>query len=126
MGISSTTNRKVYQGDGTSAIFSFPYYFSKTSDLQVFVYDLIAGGIVTQVLNGVGGTGFTISGTPNSAGLYINGGSVVFNSSPVSTSQIVINREPSIIQNYTLGTNGQISSAALVNQLDYLTLITQF
>ncbi len=126
MGISSTTNRKAYQGDGTSATFAFPYYFAHQSDLQVYLYDLIAGVITPQVLNGGGGTGFTVSGVANSAGLYTQGGNVVFNSSPVATSQIIINREPSLVQNYTLGTNGLISSGALVNQLDYLTLLTQF
>lgn len=125
MGISSTLNRVTYAGDGTSASFSFPYYFSKQSDLNVYLYDTIAGAIVQQTLNGVGGTGFVVSGTANQQNLYTQGGTVIFNSSPVATSLVVIDRVPSLVQNYSLSQNGTISSAAIVNEFDYLTLLVQ-
>lgn len=125
MGISSTLNRVTYAGDGTSASFSFPYYFSRQSDLNVYLYDTIAGAIVQQTLNGVGGTGFVVSGTANQQNLYTQGGTVIFNSSPVATSLVVIDRVPSLAQNYSLSQNGTISSAAIVNEFDYLTLLVQ-
>lgn len=125
MGLSSTTNRVMYQGDGSSASFVFQYYFTQTSDLKVYLYDTLLGGVVSQVLNGPGGTGYVISGTPNSQGIYTAGATVIFNSSPVTTATIVIDRNPSQVQNFTLGTNGLISSTALVNQLDYLTTLVQ-
>lgn len=122
MGVSSTTNRIAYTGDGSSTSFSFPYYFFNKSDLLVLVYDTLLGGITTYVLN----SGFTVTGTANSQGLYPSGASVVFSSYvPLATDIVVIIRDPSLVQNFSLVQNGLISSAALVQQLDYLTLLVQ-
>lgn len=121
MGVSSTTNRLTYSGDGSTTSFSFPYYFFYQTDLLVYLYDTILGGTVLQTLNST----YTISGTPNAQGLYPSGASVVFGSAPANTSVIVIIRSPSAIQNYALLQNGAISSTAIVQQFDYLTLLIQ-
>lgn len=121
MGVSSTTNRLTYAGDGSSTIFGFGYYFFTQADLQVYLYDTVAGGATLQTLN----TNYSVSGSPNSNGVYPSGANVVFNSSPSSTQQVVIFRNPSEVQNYALQQNGLISSTALVQQLDYLTLLCQ-
>lgn len=121
MSVSSLTNKIRYNGDGTTTVFSFPYYFTAFTDLVVYVYDTVAGGTTLQTL----GSTYTVSGTANAQGLYPSGGSVTFGSAPASTAIIVIYRDPTRLQNYSLLQNGQISSTALVQQMDYLTLLIQ-
>lgn len=121
MGLSSTTNRVSYAGDGSSTIFSFPYYFFSTSDLQVYLYDTVASAVQPQALN----THYTISGSVNLQGVYPTGGNVVMNSSFPTGLQIIIARAPSPQQNYVLLQNAQINSLALVQQFDYVTALIQ-
>lgn len=121
MSLSSTTNRVSYVGDGSSASFSFPYYFFNQSDLKVYLYDTTTGSSHLQTLN----TNYTISGTANQYGLYSSGANVVMASALVSTVYVVITRDPSAVQNFVLQQNGLIPSASLTQQLDYLTLLTQ-
>jgi len=123
MGVSSVTNRVVVAGDGVSTSFSFPYYFFRQADLIVYKYDTIAGGITgPYVLN----TDYTISGTPNYQGLYASGGTVVFSSYvPLITDIIIVIRSPIQQQNFALLQGGTISSSALVEQFDYVTLLIQ-
>lgn len=121
MSISTTTNRVAYNGDGSSAVFSFPYPFFAPADIEVFLYNSSAGSVTAQVLN----TNYSIGGTPNAQGVYTSGGTVIFTCAAPSASIITINRNPSVVQNYALLQNGQINSIALVQQLDYLTLLAQ-
>lgn len=121
MGVSDTTNRQVYSGDGSSASFAFSHYFFNQTDLKVYLYDSIATTTTLQTLN----TNYSISGTPNAQGLYTNGATVIMNSSPNVTSKVVIYRDPPEVQNFSLQQNGTISSAAIVQQMDYLTLLVQ-
>ncbi len=121
MSLSSTTNRVSYVGDGSSATFSFPYYFFTQADLKVYLYDTISGSSILQVLN----TNYTISGAVNAQGLYSSGANVVMASSIVSSTDIVIVRAPTETQNFILQQNAIIPSAALTQQLDYLTLLIQ-
>ncbi len=121
MSLSSTTNRLVYVGDGSSATFSFPYYFFNQADLKVYLYDTISGSSLLQVLN----TNYTISGSVNAQGLYSSGGNVVMASAIISTTYIAITRDPSEVQNFVLQQNAVIPSASLTQQLDYLTLLIQ-
>lgn len=121
MGVSSTTNTEIYAGDGVTVSFSFPFYFFSTTDLFVYIYDNIAGTITEQTL----GTNYTVSGTANAQGLYPNGANVVFGSAPASTVSVVISRFPLEEQNFNILQNGTIPSIALIQQLDYLTLLVQ-
>lgn len=121
MGVTSTVNRAAYNGNGSTQTFSFPYYFFLQTDMNVYRYDTILGGVTTCVLN----ADFTISGSQNSQGLYPNGGNIVFGTAPLSTDVVVIVRNPPENQKYALLQNGNISSVALVQQLDYLTLLIQ-
>lgn len=121
MAVSSLPNRKVYSGDGSSTSFSFPYYFFAQTDMNVLKYDTILGGVTVGVL----GTDYTISGTANLQGLYQNGANVVMTVAPLTTDVLVIYRDPPRLQNYALLENGAISSTAIVQQFDYLTLLIQ-
>lgn len=121
MGISSVTNRVSYVGDGSSATFAFPYEFFAPLDLNVFIYNSSTQQATQQVLN----TNYTLGGTPNSQGVYTQGGSVIFTSSIPQSLYVVIARDPSRVQNYALLQNGAINSLALVQEFDYTTLLIQ-
>lgn len=121
MGVSTTTNRVTYSGDGVTLSFSFPYYFFAQADLKVKIYNELTGAVTAQVL----GVDYTITGTPTTAGLYPSGGSVLKSVAPTTDEKIVIYRDGVKTQTYALLENGQISSSALVQQLDYITLILQ-
>lgn len=121
MGISTTTNRVGYSGNGTTTTFGFAFYFALTTDLLVYTYDTVTGTALLQALN----TDYTVTGTQNAQGIYSNGGSVVMTVAPTTGQQLGIIRNPVFTQGYSLLQNGQISSAALVQELDYLTLLVQ-
>lgn len=121
MGVSSTTNRLAYAGDNTTVTFSFPYYFFSTTDILVFVYNTLTGVITQKNL----GSGFTISGTPNYQGLYSSGANVVMTVAPTDKEYLVIVRNPPETQTFSVLENGILSSTAIVQQMDYLTLLIQ-
>lgn len=124
MAVSTTQNRIAYQGNGSSAVFNFPYRFHAQTHLGVFVYNSsVTDGslIVPKVLN----TDYTISGTANNQGIYVSGANVIFNSSPNAQAQVVIFRSSVVTNDFALSQNGAIPSTALNNELDYLTLIAQ-
>lgn len=122
MGVSSTTNRIAYAGNGSTQAFSFPYYIFKTTDLNLYVYDTLAGGVTTYTL----GSGFTVAGTANSQGIYPTGVVATFSSyMPLSTDIVVLLRNPPDTQTFSILENGIIPSATLIQQFDYLTLLIQ-
>jgi hypothetical protein len=121
MGVSSTANRVSYAGDNTSTVFPFPYYFFAASDLLVYVFVPITGVITKLVL----GTNYSVTGAQNAQGLYPSGGNVVTGLAVATGSYLTIVRNPAVTQNFTLGPSGTISSTALVQEMDYLTLISQ-
>jgi len=121
MGVSTTTNTVIASGDGTTTAFPFAFYFFRKADLYVYLYDTVAKTIALKVL----GSDYTISGTPNAQGLYNNGGTVNMAAAPAATIKVVVSRFPIETQTFALLQNGIISSNALVQQLDYLTLLVQ-
>lgn len=122
MGVSSTTNRATYAGNGSTTAFSFPYYTFFQTDLLVYVYDTLLGGVTTYTL----GIGFTVSGTANFQGIYPNGVTVTFSAYvPLTTDIVVIIRSPNETQTFNILENGIIPSTTLVQQMDYLTLLIQ-
>lgn len=121
MGMSSTTNRLVYAGNGSSTAFSFPYYFFAQADMVVYLYDTVAGTAVLQVIT----TNYTISGTPSFQGVYPSGANVVMGVAPTATQFLVLVRVPIQTQTFSILQNGIIPSAALIQELDYLTALIQ-
>lgn len=124
MAIATVTNRVAYNGDGTSAVFSFPYRMDSQSHLAVFVFNSsvsLASMIDPQVLN----TDYTISGTADSLGIYRSGANVVFNSSPNTQAQIIIFRSSVVTSTFSIPQFGGIPATSLTNELDYLTMLGQ-
>lgn len=124
MSISTVQNRIAYQGNGTSAVFAFPFEVHRQTDLAVFTYNSSAttnGIILAQVLN----TNYSFSGTPNASGIYPSGANIIFNSSPNAQTQVVIFRSSIVTNEFFLGQNNPIPSVPLNNELNYLTLLAQ-
>jgi len=121
MGLSSLVNRVDYAADGSSTVFSFPYYFFNQNDLKVYAFATGSGIIQPQALS----TNYTISGVQNGLGAYNNGGSVIMNSAfPVGWEMVII-RDPSPVQNFVQLQNQPVNSLSLVQQMDYLTALVQ-
>lgn len=121
MGLSSTTNRVSFTGDGSSTVFAFPYYFFNNTDLQVYLYDTGSSVVYPQAIF----TNYSVSGNVNSQGVFPSGGNVVMNSAFPSNLQLIVTRAPSPINNYSLLQNMPINSLALTQQIDYLTALVQ-
>jgi hypothetical protein len=121
MGLSSTTNRVSYSGDGSSTIFSFPYYFFNPQDLDVYAFDTGSSIIYPQVLN----TNYTVGGTVNQQGVYPAGGTVILASALATNLSLIIVRSPNPVQNFAQQQNSPVNSLALVQQFDYLTALVQ-
>ena len=122
MAVSSLTNRVVLAGNGSSATFAFQNYFFSQNDLVVSLYDTLVGSSSLMVLN----TNYSVVGSANTQGLYPNGANVVFiNPIPSSTQNVVIDRNPAQVQNFSMSQTGSVSSTAINQQFDYLTLIIQ-
>lgn len=124
MGVSTTTNTEIYNGDGSTPTFSFPVYFFTKADLNVYIYNKTTGAVSKKVL----ATDYLLTATANAQGLFPSGGVVDFTAlygAPSTNEMVVISRFPIETQNYSLIQNGAISSTAIVQQFDYLTLLVQ-
>jgi hypothetical protein len=120
MGVSSTTNTEIYTGDNTTVSFSFPFYFFRTVDLFVYVYNLTTGAISAKTQ----GVDYTVVATPDVNGLYHSGGSILFGAAPTNAQAVVISRFPIEQQNLT-SSGGTLASASIIQQFDYVTLLIQ-
>lgn len=127
MSVSTVTNRVTYQGDGTSALFAFQYPIQSPSDLSVFTFNSSVSPAAVQALtlNAAGPFGFTVAGNQNQSGVYPNGASVTFNSSPNAQTVVTIFRSSAVVNNFFVSQTGTIPSSGLNNELDLLTLIAQ-
>lgn len=122
MSISSDQNRRTYSGDGSSAVFNYPYEFHADADVSVLVYNSSRATItVAQALT----TNYNISGTKDLQGRYLNGANVVFNSAPATGDEISIFGSTAVNSTYALGFNEHISRPDLVKALDRIVLINQ-
>lgn len=110
MTVSTTSNRISYNGNGSTTVFSFPYKFLSASDLKVYV-----GGVL-QVIT----TDYSV-GTPSDAGA-----NVTFVSAPPSgTANIVILRDPDLLQSTDLPSNGPFPASSVERMVDKVTLVAQ-
>lgn len=107
MTVSTTTNRKVYTGDGSTTVFAFPYKYIVPADLVVYVNNIL------QV------SGYTAS-TPTDSG-----GNITFSAAPANSSSIVILSSPSVLQSTALPSTGPFPAKSVETALDKLTLLVQ-
>jgi len=110
MTVSTTSNRISYNGDASSTVFSFPYKFLATSDLKVYVGDVL------QTIT----TDYAV-GTPSDTGA-----NVTFVSPPAAgTDNIVIVRDSDLLQQAALKSNGKFPAETVEDMVDKVTLIAQ-
>lgn len=110
MTISSTTNRVSYSGNGVTTAFAFPYLFLANADLKVYKNDVL------QTVT----THYTVAGVLNPAG-----GTVTFLSAPGSSDDVVILRDPAIVQPIDLVENDPLPAETTERGFDRLTMIAQ-
>lgn len=107
MTVSTTLNRIVYTGNGSSTTFAFPYKFIAGADIKVYV----AGVLQT--------TGYTV-GTPTDTGA-----NVTFSSAPATGASIVLVSDPARLQSTSLPSTGPFPAKSVETMADKLTLLVQ-
>lgn len=116
MTIASTTNRVSYAGNGSTTVFSFPYYFLQNADLVVVKRDNTTGVETTQTIT----TNYTITGAGVPAG-----GSVTMLAAPASGETLIIYRSPAATQDLDLVENDPMPAEEIEERFDKLTMISQ-
>lgn len=119
MTISTTTNRVIYTGNGSTVDFSFPYAFFAKADLVVIETIIATGVQTTKTLT----THYTIAGTVDALGHYSSGGTVTALTAPASTVTWTIYRDPTATQTTDLVENDPMPAESLEAALDYLTML---
>ena len=114
--VPSTTVRVSYYGNGITRTFSFPYLFENSSDFTVYLQNqsTLVGTLQTYNIN------YTVTGAGQT-----NGGSVVFTVAPPTGNNVIIIRDPSLIQSLALTDNDPLPAEALMNELDQSTFYIQ-
>lgn len=115
MTVTSTTSRVSYTGNGSTTIFSVPFYFLANSHLAVTVVDTY-GGITTLVLN----TDYTVSGAGNTSG-----GSITCTTAPAFGTTVLITRNVPATQETDYQSNDPFPAATHEAALDKLTMLVQ-
>ena len=111
MTVNTTTARVSQNGDGTSRNFPVPFYFLQDDDLLVYL------GGVQQTLT----THYTVSGAGSPGG-----GAVSFNSAPPpGAGNVVIIRDPDLLQGTKYPTNDPFPAKTHETALDKLTMLAQ-
>ena len=115
MTVSTTAARISYAGNGSTTVFTIPWYFLAAADLKV--YKRSSGGVETlQALN----SQYTVSGAGNGAG-----GSVTFATAPAAGESVVIVRDPIITQETDYQANDAFPAETHERALDRLTMVGQ-
>jgi len=115
MTVSSTTAKVSYSGNGSTTVFSVPFYFLANSQLLVVLRSTL-GTETTQVLN----TNYTVTG----AGA-LTGGSITMVVAPASGTTLTISRNVPLTQETDLLPNDRLPAESIETALDKLTMIAQ-
>jgi hypothetical protein len=111
MTINTTSARVQQNGDGLSTTFPVPFYFLEADDLLVYLAGL------PQTLT----TDYSVNGAGNPAG-----GSVTFNTAPpTGTGNVVIVRDPDLLQSTRYPANDPFPAKTHETALDKLTMLVQ-
>jgi len=115
MSISNTTNKVIYQGDGSTTEFPFSFRIFDETDLVVSLYE-IATGIETELTLNSDYT-VTINGD--------NGGTVIMVTAPSSSHKLIIKRILPLTQETDYVEGDPFPAESHERALDKLTMITQ-
>lgn len=114
MTVSSATSDVTYDGNGSTQIFSVPFYF--LDDTHLVVQTVTAGVSSTKTLN----TDYTVSGAGNEAG-----GEVTFLSAPATGTKVYIYRQVPLTQLVSYVENTPFPAVTQEEALDQLTMAAQ-
>ena len=112
---SSTSKGGPYSGDGSTTVFTVPFYFLANADLLVTRKNA-DGTETTFVLT----TDYSVSGAGNPAG-----GLITCVVAPATGTKITISRNVTLTQGLSLPTNGLFPAKSVEQELDTLTMIAQ-
>jgi hypothetical protein len=115
MTVSSTTSKASYSGNGSTTVFTVPFYFLEVADLQVILRSS-AGVETVQTLT----TNYTVAG----AGVT-SGGTVTMLVAPVAGTTLTILRNAAATQETDLLPNDRLPAESLETALDKLTMLVQ-
>jgi len=111
MTIASTVNRTSYNGNTVTTVFSYPYRFLANADLVVYVDDVL------KVLT----TDYTLTGAGGASG----GNVTMLTPPPTGTGNVVVYRDPEIVQETDWVENDPDPAAQKEDAFDLLTTVCQ-
>lgn len=114
MTVSSTTNKASYSGNGTTTVFTVPFYFLEAADLQVILRTGTTETVQTLTTN------YTVTG----AGVP-SGGTVTMLVAPPSGTTLTILRNVEATQETDLVPNDRLPAETLETALDKATMLIQ-
>lgn len=115
MTIASTDSKISYAGNGSTTVFSIPFYFIANADIVAVLVD--AGGVEdTLALT----TDYTLSGAGNPSG-----GTLTMLTAPATGETLVIKRSPDQVQETVYVENDPFPAKAHEMGLDRLTMMVQ-
>lgn len=115
MTVSSTTSKASYSGNGSTTVFTVPFYFLEAADLQVILRSS-AGVETVQTLT----TNYTVAG----AGVT-SGGTVTMLVAPAAGTTLTILRNIEATQETDLVPNDRLPAESLETALDKATMLIQ-
>lgn len=116
MTVASETSRVSYSGDGSTTVFSVPFYFLNNADLKVYLRVNATGVETLQTIT----THYSVTG----AGV-LAGGSVTMVTAPATGQTLVIYRDPSLTQQTDYVGNDPFPAETHERALDKLTMLVQ-
>ena len=108
MTVSTVTNRISYAGNGSTTVFSYPYYFLATADLVVLIVNDTTDVETVQTIT----THYSV-GTPSTSGA-----NVTMVTAPATGETLVIYRDPTLTQSADYEDNDAFPAATHEEALD--------
>jgi microcystin-dependent protein len=126
MTVTTTANSISYAGNGVTTAFAFPYIFFAPGNLVVTLFNVAANAYINPppVLDGPATWDYTVTGVVTD-GEYASGGTVTFNTAPLTGYTVSLVRVVPAIQLVTLLDNTKFPAATINTEFDYLTVLAQ-
>lgn len=116
MTVESATASASYTGNGSTTVFTVPFYFLVDTDLKVTRLSAVTGAVSTLVLN----SDYTLTGAGNSAG-----GTLTTSPALPTGDEIYIERNVVAVQETAYPSNSPFPSSSHERALDRLTMLAQ-
>ncbi len=116
MTISTTTNKKIYDGDDATLEFAYDFKIQADAELDVYLFDPVTGEYTAQELD----SDYTVSGAGDATG-----GNVTFDEAPSSDYQVVIIRDTTKTQASDYSDYSTFPADTIEDALDKITAAVQ-